>query len=1362
MRLAPPLLSLLLVGLLMRGEALNNASSSLDLTPHEGLGRWRIGESRFETAITDDAGVIHLKDSDTGRNNGLLTLELNQNELNSIKGRRIRFVTEIKKSSGDCGLRLQARGASEELVQEQEELKLPGETPWAQYAVTLEIPQNAVSVTAALLCANGWGKVGEACFRGMRIHSIAAASPPARSKIEAKHGAILELFHDAPMPHWKLYGGLEESELTAFHGSKGLRFTASRDMRSHEVNLAIASNSDDGSIASQWNVANRHLDLSDFRGSNGWLEFHAKPLVRMNVCGVPLDLAAATPEADGWFRHRVPLETMDKAFHCSNAGRLTFQIAQEMKKGENLSLDEIVFTTRAEPGTPRFVFADQETENFVATACATEGGLPPDRFVRPEIQNGTFQLDGKPVFLLGPHYCDMHWGLSAAGQFFKDPLNAKSFYFNLNFDKAVAKDLGFSSLQLNSYPTIPMQQALGLPMIHVDALRRLPEFMRGLGGMPIVVDSALLSWRCGSLEEQDPTFPKDALQQNPDWHAFIPFCPEHPLGKRIYEEYFKRGVMAILKAGGNPYVHEIFNESAYDCRCEFNKRAFLERLKERYSDIAAANSAWRTAFPSFEAAVWMKGKYESVPGFWVDWCEFSGKRYVSVLREMIGHVRQIDRRKNVYFTEQLHVPKILDVTGAGMDYLEIAKTLDVLCIEGAAGKFGSPPPREAAKANELVEVMDTESHGHGLIPDLFTALSKGRKPVIDDELYIVRQWLGERVPSKREDISSSLWHEVFHGVSASYAFTWAGDAWAWDGLEGAKKFATDGPDNSGKTATLLNPYNYPVEALRGFKDFQEELAPLREIALPMPRLKAATVALVYSYPTLRLSTLTVPHVDNGKSLTTWHSALLYGQWPFEMLFEEDIASDSDLMRYQAIVIPCMKNSYAATLPALEKYLQAGGIVVCGRASFLQDARGATLDSRHLLGLERQPLKVGVDTRADSFQALRIEDVKLITAQPLVKSETGATLVCANQIGAGRLFYFACELPVKALRENLDKLLSKSGVAKHLSLKPEDGRPLDNVEAQIIDRGTEKLLLLLNWADEGSRLVRLELAGGLAGFHVIDHVEKRLIEHDGRGVSLCLRPQARQLLVLAKGTPPQNMEVLSATAIRERFHRERERESVEEDAKRKALAELFAKRNFATVDEEKCQFVDLRRFANMGFADEVADDGRGGWFDQGANDLRTMPCGRQRFSNIPFHIIDPDKNGGNAALVLRGNPKPLFPGRIEGIPVESTAKNIYFLHAMGWGDKPGTTCLKYVLRHNDGDVTEIPIEFGKQIGGWWWPRILPEAKVAFVGANPICPNVGLYCFRWNNPDPGKRIVSLDVISAVSGAVPVVVAITVEKP
>ena len=107
-------------------------------------------------------------------------------------------------------------------------------------------------------------------------------------------------------------------------------------------------------------------------------------------------------------------------------------------------------------------------------------------------------------------------------------------------------------------------------------------------------------------------------------------------------------------------------------------------------------------------------------------------------------------------------------------------------------------------------------------------------------------------------------------------------------------------------------------------------------------------------------------------------------------------------------------------------------------------------------------------------------------------------------------------------------------------------------------------------------------------------------------------------------------------------------------------------------------LDLKSEANMDFQDEHANDGKGGWFDDGNGALRYFLVnapGENRpeqmiFSGIPYRIIDPLKNHGRSVVVLFSDQKPLMKRRSAGpVSVHRKAKEIWLLHDDGWGKKP---------------------------------------------------------------------------------------------
>jgi hypothetical protein len=115
-------------------------------------------------------------------------------------------------------------------------------------------------------------------------------------------------------------------------------------------------------------------------------------------------------------------------------------------------------------------------------------------------------------------------------------------------------------------------------------------------------------------------------------------------------------------------------------------------------------------------------------------------------------------------------------------------------------------------------------------------------------------------------------------------------------------------------------------------------------------------------------------------------------------------------------------------------------------------------------------------------------------------------------------------------------------------------------------------------------------------------------------------------------------------------------------------------------------LDLRQVANRGFADDVADDGVGGWGDGGPNnDLRSFTLyGNQNFCGVDFDIINPAKNDDKSCIVLSGQNDKRLPVSVE-LDVNQKAGGAYFLHAASWAS---TSNGKYIFVYADGTEAEV--------------------------------------------------------------------------
>jgi RNA polymerase sigma factor (sigma-70 family) len=153
-----------------------------------------------------------------------------------------------------------------------------------------------------------------------------------------------------------------------------------------------------------------------------------------------------------------------------------------------------------------------------------------------------------------------------------------------------------------------------------------------------------------------------------------------------------------------------------------------------------------------------------------------------------------------------------------------------------------------------------------------------------------------------------------------------------------------------------------------------------------------------------------------------------------------------------------------------------------------------------------------------------------------------------------------------------------------------------------------------------------------------------------------------------------------------------------------------------------------------------------------NDLGALPTGRQRFAEIAFTVA------GGVVQVGAGKPP-----RVEGIQVGAKVVKLHFLHACGFaGDIPRHTPIgKYVVHYADQSMAAIEIVYGRDVVDWWVQPGVPDptrSKVAWQGQNALS-EIKLYLTTWENPNPDKRIVTLDLVA--TGGTPFCVAISAEN-
>ena len=195
----------------------------------------------------------------------------------------------------------------------------------------------------------------------------------------------------------------------------------------------------------------------------------------------------------------------------------------------------------------------------------------------------------------------------------------------------------------------------------------------------------------------------------------------------------------------------------------------------------------------------------------------------------------------------------------------------------------------------------------------------------------------------------------------------------------------------------------------------------------------------------------------------------------------------------------------------------------------------------------------------------------------------------------------------------------------------------------------------------------------------------------------------------------------------------------------------------TISSDRVLLVPLEKVANRSLADDVAGNGKGGWSDQGSNDLRHFPVrppddqaqeilqvygdaalGAIRLLNVPFRIAQTPTGQGQAVIVAADYPG--VPSEVKAIPVARKVSRLLFLHTTMFN---GTG--HYVIHYADGSTAEVPVA----ANDWWVPTAGEELLLAWAKPQDYGPNVGVFLMPWSNPRPQVAVESVDLVSDSKG-------------
>ncbi|MFQ5810969.1 MAG: cellulase N-terminal Ig-like domain-containing protein, partial [Armatimonadota bacterium] len=210
-----------------------------------------------------------------------------------------------------------------------------------------------------------------------------------------------------------------------------------------------------------------------------------------------------------------------------------------------------------------------------------------------------------------------------------------------------------------------------------------------------------------------------------------------------------------------------------------------------------------------------------------------------------------------------------------------------------------------------------------------------------------------------------------------------------------------------------------------------------------------------------------------------------------------------------------------------------------------------------------------------------------------------------------------------------------------------------------------------------------------------------------------------------------------------------------------------------ADGDEPFFVDLTQVANRGLEDDgVADNGLGGWTDEGINDMYVYPkllFGVHSWRGTPFELIDPATNDGRAVVMLRGSKRGTdFPQQVTASVPNVKGQYLFLMHTAAARPvaPPEHLVATYTLRYADGTTAELPVRHGVEIQHWyigqWWDNRGAVRYPVYMGRNSYSGRwrhwIGVWATRWEHPSPDKAITSITFRSA-GVDVPIIFAVTI---
>ncbi len=993
--------------------------------------------------------------------------------------------------------------------------------------------------------------------------------------------------------------------------------------------------------------------------------------------------------------------------------------------------------------------------------------------------DGNFLVDGRPRFLLGTLYylafsdktgLEPGPGYAPEDAWIYESPPTRDYLQRLGFDAAGGE---VSTSWMRKYRPEPGFKRAGR-LVDWDFATNFWH-----SGLPCILDFTAATWSHGGLpfdKRRGP--PARAFVDDPHGPChFISYSLVTDEGRDVWRTFWRTGAEELRAHDARPFAYELFNEPRYDDRSPGAREAFAAFLSEKFGgDPAAMDAAWGSSFGSFEAAAAFEKTGVSV-GLGVEWLKFREAAFEAGVKLGIETIREVD-------------------PDARFCFQPLARSADLDRVLGA---------------EKHCQVVMTQTGGDDLWENLrLLALADG-KPLVDGETYF---------RNSRASHRGKLVRHFAMGLDATYYFKWERrlSEVSPRNEEGLARLFERYPWLG------LNPVGTPPEALAGLMDGKRDIAAVQDLFGPRGRglPPARRVAVLSSRPTARLAEaagLRCHALEREAAL-----ALAVGAHvPVDAIFEEQLP-EGRLDRYKVLVAAGVAATYPATRGILRDWVERGGtLILVGEAMELDeygrpspsDFPGISLGEE--LGGEPQTFRFApvrpTSRPMRTYEAAPYREISFGDGwRTLAVFPDGRPIVADRRVGHGAVVFVGARF-ANAVGEGLllSALVDNSIFPTCEMVDPAMGEPIPDIEVHAARGADFDVGFIVENRGLAPRAVRFFPRGFFHAPALAEVSRRAFLGSDKAGavllllepnVPVVLRGGTRSSVEAALSAAPrawnegasawggtthaenaENAEVSggasspsepsaetggeaahSAFSIQHSALPIEPYSEVERHAAEWLAAHTSASRARAkafSVDPARVKFLDLRDAATVPYGDKVADDGQGGWTDQGENCLENAPWGVTDCNGVPFDFIRPDQNGERAAVVLRSTRQPWLPEAARGIRADVRAEALWFLHA-GAFLEPGREAFRYVVRYADGTSLALPMRGYVEFDDWWMHGPVPGGRDA-MPCKPGWLNAksrGFHVWRWENPFPEKTIATIDIESACTKTAPIVEAITAE--